>query len=544
MKCLSEENKIDKDQAIVNEDGTIEKYGITFSDNEILKTYDMAIEQFAQTLFPNRPIDLRESAGGWYDAIYANNIVKDITTPPSVPDLATLTDWLRNPAEAERGLTGLSQYLDYSVFQYRRSVKHFASMFTYNYHLVPLSFPENEDGMKAFKRNEAKVIDWLKKFRVKEQLRNVMEGVMLEDAKYFYVRESKDYIDLQEMPSEYCYITGDSSIGFRFAFNMVWFAQYGYTDKGFPRDSFAPEFEDWFNEFLVAWRKYKSRIVDYYQPLNRDKSVVFKFDDNRAGVVPPLSGVFKDALDIQEYKDLLKTKTKLDTWKIVFQQIPLNKDTGKPAIDSKTIGKFVALTQARMPEGTKTMASPMAPTAINFESAQTKDNITGTANANYWDRIGIARAINGGGDVNSAGAIKYSVIGDYGFISGMLNQFERFINHQLKLITGNYKFEVKFVENDTIYNNQDNQDKTLKSAQFGAAGSKSKLVAVNGLEPHQAKHMTAYEKYLGYEEWVPLNSSHVGGITADEGGRVKKDVTDLSESGENTQNYDSNDNKV
>lgn len=521
---------------------------------EIKKPNEQELEQYYKDWCAtyaretSRLLDDLYQKGTFYNPKYANDIMKDINITPSKLTPDQLREYMLNPYEHEQGLRNFSQYLEKAIALYERAIMHFASMFTLNYHLVaPMNIPTEKTQIESFFKAEEKALTWLKKFRLKKQFSKVLRGVMLEDAKFYYVRgldgdnsANKDYIDLQEMPSDYCWINGDSSVGYTYAFDMVWFSKYGLTDSGFPKNQFAPEFENWYNDFISDWRK--QRYINYYVAIPREKSIVFKWDDNKAGLVPPLSGVFKDALQIDDYKDLLKAKTQLDTWKIVFQKIPLNKDTQKPAIDARLVAQFVARTQERMPTGTKTMASPMEPMPINFESASTQNNIAGLGEQNFFRNSGISGIQYGSDKANSAGVMKYSVQGDYGFVKHILYQFEEFVNYQLSLISPRYQFKIKFIEGDTIYTNKEVQELALKNSQFG--GFKDIWLATQGLEPHQIEGMIKYEQLKDrVGQLKPLNSSHTQNADGSEGGRPSKDVADLSDAGENTQSHDSNANK-
>jgi hypothetical protein len=223
------------------------------------------------------------------------------------------------------------------------------------------------------------------------------------------------------MPSDWSKIDGDSSVGYTYAFDMCFFLK---TPDNL--EQFAPEFVDWYRELIEEQKN--SMFQAYYKRMPIEKSVVFKFDDDNASMTSPLISVFKDAMQIEDYKDLLKNKTELDTYQLILQEIPKD-DNGKPTIDPIMASNFVALVQAILPNGVKTAATPLKSETFRFTDTQTQNNITGTGETNYWQQIGIS-GIEYGINSNSAATISYSNTSDYLFMKHMYSQFERFVNYQ------------------------------------------------------------------------------------------------------------------
>lgn len=482
-------------------------------------SYDEFVSTFASSTA--RTLNkILQSGTAYNNPLYANDVLKDINRTPNRPNSQDLRKWLDNPREFEKNLRDVSMFLEGAVMQYYRSIDHFAKQLSMNYELLPvMRVPTDATKKITYNNGKKKAYEWLRRFRPKEQFTNVMRGMLAEGGKYYYVREGKDFIDLQEMPQDYSYITDRTSIGWAYQFDMTFF--YRYPDAF---QLYAPEFEYWYQEIADVIAKNPGNTI--YVPMPPEKSVVFKFEDDNAVIRPPLSGTFKDAIEIQDYKDLLKTKVELDTWQIIMQEIPKDKD-GKPTIDPKLAGIFVALVQAQLPNGVKTASTPLKPEAISFNQSQTMNNIIGTGEQNFWGSVGIA-GNQFGSDSTSGIALKYSNLTDYNFVKHMYLQFERFVNYQLFLVTGEYKFKVKFFGR-AMFEEEDKKE-AIAFAQNG--GSKRRLFATFGYEPYEVENMLHDEIDSGLNDlMIPLKTSHTMSDGDSQGGRPESSESSMTESG-------------
>lgn len=519
-----------------NKKNYIEESGVRYENENVKKQMDSVFENYAF----NFAKAYNKGMTSIMNPYYTNDFMKDFLPNNKKPNPSELKKWISNPRNYEDEMRMFSQYLEDSIQLYKRAMNYFASMLTFNYILIPPAFiPTNSRNISDYKSIYNKCLIFLEKLRLKYQASKITRRIMGSDAAFYFWREDENHVDLQELPPDYCYITGNTSSGYSFSFDMMYFFERGYTSDNFPTDLYGYDMKEWYSNFLKDYAKLKNKDTSQpvYIEIPRSKGICIKWNDIDAGIVPPLSGVFKDALQIEDYKDLLRAKTELDTWKIIFQEIP--KKDGIPTIDAGTAGQFIAMTQKRMPQGTKTMAAPMKPHVIDFESASTQNSIIGKGEQVFFQSSGVNANLFGDPKANSAGVIKYSITGDYGFIKHILYQFENAINDKLmqfSLKSFPYSFKIKFVENDTIYNNEKNQEISLKNAQFG--GFTSMWMATQGLEPHQVRALKILEEMEGLKDLEVLKSSHTENSKSNDGGRPRKDETDLKESGELTRQHE------
>lgn len=506
------------------------------NNNNNISTTDISPDKFIDT-FSNTLYSLLRRINNNQHLFpqYGNSLMKDINISPYKPTSQEIEKWLLYPHKYEQQLSNLSQYLEGVVMQYERVVYHFATIPSFNYYIYPISsIPKKKEEITAYKNSYKKALDWLRKFRPKEQLQNSMFGIIREGGKFYYVRESDGFVDLQEMPPDKCIINGRTSLGYTYAFDMTFFLK---TPQSL--SDYASEFTEWFDDFYDEI----SKSMQYYRQMPPEKSVVFLFDDTKAARLNPLRALFKDVLDVQEYKSLLKTKSLLDTWKLIYLKAPLDKD-GKPTIDQKLIANWVAVAQASLPYGAVAFGSPLEAQELKVSDSQSVANIASLANSKFWENAGVNANVMGNSDAKSASAIKSSLETDVAFVIHLYPIFERFINFQLSQKTGKYKWGVKFW-GDRFHISE--TQKELKEAIQYDDSNYFKWISSLGYEPFEIEGLNSMMDILGIRNKIqPMKSSHTLSGNEDKNGRptAEESGEDLGDAGEITIDAGSNENRV
>lgn len=519
MIILAESNNEEVKKEQSNNQNTSEK--LEFNFNEFANAVNQAA-QFLSTPLMQNPI-------------WVNQLMKQISSSPQKYDRDRLRDLLKNPTLNEKALKDFAQYLYNTNMFFKRVVQYFADILDFRYIIRPLN-PENN---KQFKSSYFKTLEWLDKFDVKHEFSKIMESVIMEDAAFYYLRDDivDDKITLQRMPTDYCKINRNMVYGgYTYALNMAYFLQTGINIY-----DYAEEIQLAYFNFMEG----KQETVFYYVNLNPDKAWVFKWDENFAGIIPVLLGVYMNAIDIIEFQDLQRTRTQLDTWKVLFQRIPMKNDKDAKKndflIDEVNAGAFHANIKNVLPQGATVITSPMDIESVNFENAQNRENIVSQGEQNFFSATGVSPLVFGASSKSSAG-IKYGLDIDSAFVTGMYNQFQRFVKRQLSLINKKYKFEIDF-RNATIFNQQQQFDNSIKACTYGAPVSL--LEHGIGLKAGDIMRINEMEDILGIKEKMkPLMSSHTASGNDKESGRDKKSDEELSDSGIITRDAGSNENKI
>jgi hypothetical protein len=442
----------------------------------------------------------------FFNPIWQNSILKDINMTPAMYDREKIEDLLKNPKNNEDALKDLGQHLMNVIMQFNRLVYYYSRILTFDYVLIPSNADEDDFKKSAYKKSRKKASELVEKINPKVLFPDIMNGVILEDAKFYYVRETEDSITLQEMPSKYCKIVNKTEYGYQYAFNMYYFLRAGVNINDFDSD-----FVGYFKDFLD--NKKNTDQYFYWQKLDPIKAPVFKFDETRAGLTPPLMGLYIDSAEIAAYKRLMKTKTQLDVWKILINKIPIHTDSkgaqtkNNFAIDPDTAAKFTTMIQSAVPDGVKSITTPLDVESFEFNQSQNRDNIVGYGQDNFYNAAGSSPVLFGEKNLNGTG-LEASKKVDESYVIHMYRQFERFLNSWLKVNSTRYRFKVIFPD-ITIFNRSEKLEIFLKTAQFGY--SKSLVSCALGINPDDMLALLAYEKSIDLVSnyLIPLQSSHV-----------------------------------
>jgi len=454
------------------------------------------------------------------DPHLSNQLMKEIGTVPNVQSVDDIIKMIKKPYMYERELRQLSRYLEYAVMAYNRIVDHFTKILLYNHELQPLTPPPaKSEQIQTYLNGRTRCIDWLRKFRAREKFEGVTKSIIEDGAKFIYVRQSGEYIDLQEMPIDYCKITGRTNLGFTYSFDMSFFDRWGNVAL------YAPEFAEWYKE-VMDLRK-KGVVVDTWYPMPPDKAFVFTFDDAEPFALPPLVGVFGDAVQINEYKNILKARAILDVFAILYQEIPLDKEGKTPVISAKDATRITAAIEQALPAGAHTVASPNKPSLFTFSKSSGDKTIIPSGEEEFYRTSGVSGQQYGGGD-KGAVAQKYSNISDYGYVRQLYYQYERFINYMLSKVSAQYRFGVFFHGN--MYTNQDDIKSYMTAVDKGAPVSR--LFAMYGYDPGQAENCLMDEQIVGIKQIMIPPSNTNQPIGTQDAGRPSKSLENLTPTGE------------
>lgn len=490
-------------------------------------------ENFAQRFISAySKISEHNQKNNFYNPFWANSALKMFDTNSIRPTMDNLIRWINNPENSEKELRAVSYFLNESCMYYQRTIHYLSNILNFDYVLIPIKYPSINASKKEkdlFQKQQFKSNEWLRKFRVKEQLNKVTREVITTGGKYYFLRTSEDNNYLQRMPEDYCYITGfNSNVGYTYQLDMTFFYQFPESMSGF-----APEFADWYEEFLFN-KNYIGKNASPYRLMPIESSVVFKFDDNNPQMVPPLSGIFKSALDVENYQDLLKLKMEIDTIGLLYLQTPSD-DQNKPTITAQESANYLAAVQSLLPTGYAAVTAPHKLEQVKVNNSANMDNIIGKGGENYWQDAGIASSLFS--DSKSAVGIQNSIKADYLYVEHLYNQYERFLNYHLSLLDGTYKFMIKFLRRSN-YELESHEKTALQKIPMGF--QLDEAMATFGYEPYQMDASLVLNILNGYSDKLrPPQTSFT--MTGDNGRPKAEDVgKQISDSNDITRNAGSN----
>lgn len=435
---------------------------------------------------------------------------------------------IERPERRSNNLVRLSRCMYLKSGYYKRLAKYYSTMpkyyWTVDTEVRSVEFKKTE--MSTIESRLYKFISAVNKLRLEQEIERIFLTAFVEDVCYGYLVETDSNSFIFYLPSKYCEIKKivNGLYGFALKINNIPIKTLS---------TFPPELRQIIE---VAKCTGKSEVMVPY-----DKSICFKYNDHLPYVYPPLFHLISDILDIDDYKGLYKAKTEQDCYRLISFEIPTR--DGNILMDDKTVVPFVQMTKDIVPESIGVIPTPMKLNAIQFKSDQAERDKVKDVTDQLYAEAGVSQALMAG--ATNGSELATAIKADSGDIFRMYRQIERMVNLHMQMrnmaVYTNYMFSFSMID-VTIFNEDEVVDRELKLAQ-ASAPNKMRLLASAGINPAKLLgNMVVENDILNLSDgWTVLKTSATQ--TADDqtvGGRPKLDEADLSVSGSNARNNDSN----
>lgn len=517
---------------------------------------------------------LKTADYGSYSPIFGEQLVNGLY-PQSVPYTREKIRTLLKDAEKNSfEIRQAAEYVRNNILQFERAEQYFISLFSFKYYLLP---KRSINKFSDFKKSKEKVYKFLESLRIKEQFPRITADVIKNGCGFYLYSKKGDVFDFLRLPIDQCRITGVRS-----TYGMCFEVDAYYFEKLYGLGMITPEIYDY----------YKDLIEEKMSPAERDKNGEIKRDKNgnikrkkrqkgigerifipisplhgccitadpyRGTKVPLLAALLPDSLDILEYKNIQKQKSILETWCIIPQVIPYD-SVEKPKVPLQLAKQTIAALQTALPQGVVTFSTPLeVQNPITLQSSNTQENITGLGEQNFFSAVGIAGNVMGVGEAKNQAVLDFSNLTDFGFVSYIYGQFDSIVNLLIMIYVNENDWKIKF------FGNSYRHDKEIKdaSSMFSTNNLPAEYLGANlGFEPQEFEYMLEMgDKSKLKDLMKPLvsqfqqsssqnvsinkqqtNSNSNASIT--EGGRPQKDVDELTDSGQQAREDETNANRA
>lgn len=434
-------------------------------------------------------------------------IVKDLSKPNSQASTffkrytkEDIRRFLETPEKHQKQLREISRYLYHASNQYKRLIKYFAGILTFDYIVEPYDIDISKVNIDRLKTNYNKTLNILDTMNLKHEFGKILRIAFKEDVFYGYEHFNKDSYFIQHLNPDYCEITSVEDGVFNFSFDFKYFDLY--KDK---LDQYPAEFKQKYQVYLQ--NKAKQRWIE----LDAKKTICIKINEDINYPINPFVGVIEALIDLDEFKALNKTRQEIGNYKLLIEEIETKKDSDIAndfTVDLDTAIMFHNKLSQALPDGVGAALSPLKLNEISFNKDKAETDYISQAERDYWASTGTSQALFSQESATSV-TISKSIITDEMVAFDVLHQLNRWLNRKLKFVsTGVNKFRVNMLE-ITRFNRDEYFEKMLKASQFGLP-AKSMAVASLGLSPSAMNNMTFLENdVLGLaDNWIPLQSSH------------------------------------
>jgi len=486
---------------------------------------------------------------GMFTPELMNSRMKDINMNPLMATEADITKALKDPKNSESSLIGFSEFFEYTDMIYKRTLNYISLIPAFDLTYTSDADPK-EMTKPAFKKDCKIVVDFLRKFDYKAEFKKAMKMMLRQETYYTSFRNQGNKYILQELPREYCKITGRSEYGFLFDFNMYWFMIPSVSV-----DMYADVFKDYMSRIASGQQLtynpannlgYRDDTYMYWtQTGHEDGMWAFKFNPDIAGNVPFLSPMFNDLVLAPMMRNLQKSKYIIEATKIMVGLIPMLKDNKSGnvkdmfAVDPTTLGTFLQLIKSGVGENIAVGAAPFEDIKmVEFDVNQ--NNIQEAYNKNLSASSGINSRLIYGSDKPNTLETAASINVDEMLSTYIYPYFENFLNYNINALTSKYKFEFKFEGTEFTSNRKDRLDAQMKLMEKGIV-MPHKVAASMGMDYHVMIQHLEEAKASGFADKLIMiiNASQMsaGQQSTKEGGRPEKSLEDLSDAGATNREY-------
>lgn len=370
-----------------------------------------------------------------------------------------------------KALRVISNYFYRTDGIYKRTCDYFATMYRYDWYIVPETFNEsfkNEKILSTF----VQALSYLDASYVKKVCADWALKVIVDGAFYGYLIEGGDGVIVQELPIDYCrtrYSVGNLPA---VEFNMRFF------DQKFPDTQYRLKvLKMWPKEFQQGYILYKEgklpadtvRDSAGWYLLEPNNTLKFTMSEACGGDIPIFANAIPYLFDLSAAQELDRSKMMQKLLKIIIQKLPRDKN-GDLIFD---IDEAADIHQNAVRMLKNTIGIDVLTTFADIESIDLSDSTTSTSTdelekveRTVYNAMGVSRNLfNTDGNI----ALEKSILNDEGTVRTLVLQFTILFDRLIKTKfakKGKYSFRFYMLET-TQYNYKDISKMYKEQVQIG-----------------------------------------------------------------------------
>lgn len=486
------------------------------SENRVIEDYDFTKQEQFASLARQALRDITKSSDG-------------TSTTFSTYDKDQILNYLKSPESNAANLRKASMQMYQNSSQYRRLIQYHAYMPTWAYTTYPLGYNPSKTNKATLEKQYYKAIGSIENMHLKHELQKALLIAYREGVLYGAVWSNSNSWFIQRINPDYCQLSSIEDGTWNYCVDM---SKLKETDLF----KYPPEFETMYREYEKTGQRWQEVPAKISFCLKADETVTYP--------IPPFASVLPAIFDLENYKELAEVATELSNYKLLAMQVPLN-DDGQPSMPWELIMQFYKHLANSLPDRVGAAALPMKLDSINFEksnTAQQTDELE-VATRNFWYSSGTSPLLFGDAANTTSAALNLSIKTDEELVLASVAQCERLVNRHLKQLSGSVKFQISILP-ITVFNQEKMISYYKEAATYGLPTKLAYCAAV-GIQPTTVEPTVYLENDLLNltKKFVPLTSTHTQSSGGSSAGRPAESEEDLTESGEQTRENDSNESK-
>ena len=464
------------------------------------------------------------SQWGYFTPDTVNRQMQNINMNPVQANIDEIEKALNSPKDSEEILREYAQSFENNNMYYKRLARYFPDMASFHMSFDCINIEkDSEYNSKEFK-NDLKVLDeFSSKFNYKEEFQMVLRQLIRQGVYYGILRTDESKYCLQELPPDYCKITGRQPYGLLFDFNMYWFiGNYGVDINMYPK-IFKKMYRDVFNKTNTLYKpsgkvdKRNSTFVYWHQCSPADGFWCFKVSPELATILPYFSPMFPNLSFAKIARNLQHDKYFIEASKLLVGIIGFNKDTksGQVAnqinITPDLLGKFLGVARQGLNRQIGLVALPMdSIETVDFDVDSNNIEEDYLSN-NAAQSVASYQSLYATEKLNSHQSKLASAI-DMNFVNAMYDMFSDFVEYYVNSMTKKYKFRIKFSD---MYIPDDQQRITSMFKDYSALGFVDIQMAARAadMNPFEFSRHMKISKAMGIDDLTIVLNQAANGTT-------------------------------
>lgn len=434
-----------------------------------------------------------------------------------------IAEYLKDPYRYEKELRNAVVYLYGASAHFRRLIQYFVALNSLSYVVSPCKIDTATANPASIRRNYKRVLNLLSGMNIKDQIEKILTVAMREDVFYGTLWETTDSTIVQQLPSDFCAVAVVEDNVLNVSFDFSYFDQNPTVLLLYPP------------EFSVKYELYKTDTMNLrWQELDAPNSFAIKCNkDILAYAMPPFAGILREIYDLEDYKDLKKSKEELENYALLVMHLGID-DNGDWKMELPKAKEFYHNLDEVLPEEIGSVLSPMPIDKISFERTHTGEtDAVADAEQNLFSSAGVSSLLFNNTKA-SANALNLSIKVDQAFTYSIVKSIETMLNRFIKRHSYGKYFKMTFLD-VSPFNRKEMSDAYLKAFTYGAP-TISYYCAANGINQDEMDCLMFLEdEVLQLKDRFrpPANSAQLGATEeSDATGRPRKDIDELSDEGE------------
>lgn len=443
-----------------------------------------------------------------------------------------ITTYLSDPSRYEKQLRNAVIYIYGASPHFRRLIQYFVGLTDLAYIVEPYKIDSNKMNQRTFRNNYRKVLNMIASMNVKSQLPKILTMCLREDTCYCTLWVTNDNITIQILPSDYCNISTVEGNVPNVTFDFSYFDSHQEMLGYYPK------------EFATKYAMYQKQRTMRWIELDSPTSFAIKCNSDILHYsIPPFAGILREIYDIEDYKQLKKTKTALENYAMLAMKLPMGND-GSWLIDYDKAKDFWINLDSVLPEEVGSVLTPMDIDKVDFEKSNTGDtDKISEAEQNLFTAAGVSSLLFNN-DKASANALLLSIKADQAVTYGIVKSIEDALNRFIQSQGYGKNFKINFLD-VSPFNRKEVGDAYLKAASYGIPSisaycasqgiGQAELDGMSFLEGTILELPKLFKPIMSSTQTSNTGSDLESKAATDEGGAPTKEIGEITESGEQNQ---------